>query len=93
MTKEEIVRVMIQAAGTNVSKAAMTRALDACLGSIQNAVAEGDKVSLRGFGTFSQVTLAEREGTNPQTKEKIIIPERKRCKFTQAEAFKTMMNE
>ena len=37
-------------------------------------IKKGDKVSLVGFGTFSTVKRAAREGRNPQTNQKIKIP-------------------
>ena len=45
--------------------------------SIKDALADGDKVSLIGFGTFSVKTRAAREGRNPRTGRKIKIPKKK----------------
>jgi integration host factor subunit beta len=36
----------------------------------------GEKIILRGFGTFKQVTKKARIATNPATKEKVNVPER-----------------
>ena len=41
--------------------------------SIGDALADGDKVSLVGFGTFEARERAARDGFNPQTGEKIKI--------------------
>ncbi|NPV52880.1 MAG: HU family DNA-binding protein [Firmicutes bacterium] len=42
--------------------------------SIKDALAQGDKVQLVGFGTFAVKKRAERVGRNPQTGEEIRIP-------------------
>lgn len=60
-------------------------ALDACLESIAQALANDDKVQLIGFGTFAMVEKPERTGVNPSTKEKIVIPARKVVKFKPAD--------
>ena len=55
------------AAGADISKAAAGRALDSFIGSVTNALKEGDSVALVGFGTFSVRERAARTGRNPQT--------------------------
>lgn len=42
---------------------------------ISEALANGDKVQLVGFGTFETRRRAARTGRNPQTGEEISIPE------------------
>ena len=42
-----------------------------------DALSRGDKIDLRGFGTFSVRESAARTGRNPQTGEPIQIPARK----------------
>ena len=64
-----------------MSKASAEKALHSILGSITDAVAEGDKVTLIGFGTFSASKRAAREGRNPQTGKTIQIPAKKVVKF------------
>ena len=60
---------------SNLSKADSTRALDALLGSIEEALIAGEKVQLVGFGTFETRERKAREGRNPRDpKETINIP-------------------
>lgn len=82
MTKTDLVNEIAEKAGLN--KVAAKAALDACLESIAQALANDDKVQLIGFGTFSVVEKPERTGINPQTKEKITIAARKTVKFKPA---------
>jgi nucleoid DNA-binding protein len=55
---------------------------------IINAVAKGEKVSIKGFGTFERVIRAERPGRNPQTGEPLTIPERAAPVFRAGKSFK-----
>lgn len=73
------------AAKAGLNKVAAKAALDACLESIAQALANDDKVQLIGFGTFAMVEKPERTGVNPSTKEKIVIPARKVVKFKPAD--------
>ena len=72
MTKEELVAKAAQDAGITKTQAA--NALKSVLASIEKALSKGDKVSLVGFGTFSVVKRAAREGRNPATGAPIRIP-------------------
>ncbi|MDR2107191.1 MAG: integration host factor subunit beta [Holosporaceae bacterium] len=51
--------------------------------SIINALKEGGRVELRGFGSFSVRERARSEGRNPRTGEKVIV-ERKKVPFFKA---------
>ena len=48
---------------------------------IVEALKNGEKVQLIGFGTFSVVEKAARKGINPATKEQITIAEKNVIKF------------
>lgn len=69
------------AAKADLTKAQAKAAMDACLESIAQALANEDRVSLLNFGTFMVVEKEARTGINPRTKEKIEIPARKVVKF------------
>jgi DNA-binding protein HU-beta len=71
MNRQELVDKIAEAAG--LSKKDSGDALDATLAAIGDALAEGDKVSLVGFGSFEARQRAARDGKNPQTGEKIKI--------------------
>lgn len=82
MNKTDLTNEIAAKAGLN--KVSAKAALDACLESIAQALANEDKVQLIGFGTFSVVEKPARTGLNPRTKEKIQIPARKAVKFKPA---------
>jgi len=56
--------------------------VNAVLETIQESLQEGDAVSLVGFGKFSVKDTAPSVRVNPQTREKINVPARKRVKFS-----------
>lgn len=86
MNKTELVAAV--AAKAELSKKDADAAVSAVLDSIKEALAEGDKVALVGFGTFSVKTRAARQGLNPRTKETITIPEAKVPAFKAGSALK-----
>ena len=79
MNKTELVDRI--AAGSDLSKAAAKKALDATTEAIKAALVAGDKVQLVGFGTFSVNERPARQGINPATKQKIQIAAKKVAKF------------
>ena len=86
MNKTELVAAV--AAKAELSKKDAEAAVNAVFDSVKDALAEGDKVSLIGFGTFSVKTRAARTGLNPRTKETIEIPESKVPAFKAGSALK-----
>lgn len=72
MTKAELVTAI--ANKTELTKKNSEAALTAVLESISEALKNGEKVVLVGFGTFEVRARAARTGINPRTKKKIKIP-------------------
>ena len=79
MNKSELVAAVAAQAG--LTKAQAQKAVEATVDAIAGALKGGDKVQLVGFGTFSVVEKAAREGANPATGAKIQIPAKKVAKF------------
>ena len=90
MKKVELVEAVAEKAG--LTKADATRAIDAFCETITDALANGDKVPLVGFGTFEVSQRAAREGRNPQTGETMQIKASKSPKFTAGKALKDALN-
>jgi len=86
MNKEDLVNAIHQKAG--LSKKDSASAVSATLEAIKEALAKGEKVQLIGFGTFDVFQKAARTGTNPRTKEKIMIPAKKAVRFKAGKALK-----
>ncbi|MGL4293680.1 MAG: HU family DNA-binding protein, partial [Bacteroidales bacterium] len=75
----ELINSMAEKSG--LTKTDAKKALDAFIGSVEEALINGDKISLIGFGTFSVSEKAERTGINPSTKQQIVIAAKKVVKF------------
>ena len=72
MNKAELIHAVANAA--DVSKKDAEAVLTAALDTITEALTEGEKVQLVGFGSFEVKKRAARLGRNPKTKEAIEIP-------------------
>ena len=72
MNKGELVDAV--AAKTNITKKQADEVISAFLSVVTEAVANGDKVTLIGFGSFERRDRSEREGRNPKTNEPMTIP-------------------
>jgi len=72
MNKQELVDAIATKAG--MTKKDADAILSAVTEVIMEAVADGDKVTLVGFGTFEPRDRQAREGRNPSTGKPITIP-------------------
>ncbi|MFB6277639.1 MAG: HU family DNA-binding protein [Halothece sp.] len=73
---------------SNVTKRQVDAVISATLDSIMESVAQGDKVTLVGFGSFERRNRKSREGRNPKTGEKMNIPETVVPAFSAGKFFK-----
>ena len=86
MNKSEMVAAIAERA--NLSKKDAEKALVAFIEETTNALKNGEKVQLVGFGSFEVKTRAARKGRNPQTKAVITIPASKAPVFKAVKSFK-----
>jgi DNA-binding protein HU-beta len=91
MNKTELVAAV--AAKAEISKKDAEAAVTATVDAITEALTDGEKVSLVGFGTFDVKERAARTGLNPRTKEKIEIPASKSPAFKAGKALKDAINK
>ncbi len=90
MNKGQLIDNIAESA--DISKAAASRALDAFIDTVTNALVEGDNVSLIGFGSFSVKERAARTGRNPQTGNEIQIAAAKVPAFKAGKSLKDAIN-
>lgn len=86
MNKTELVAAV--ATKAELSKKDAEAAVKAVIESVTEALADGEKVALVGFGTFDVKTRAARTGKNPRTGEAIEIPAAKVPSFKAGSALK-----
>lgn len=90
MNKTELVNVVADA--TNIAKKDVDAVVNATIKAITDALKEGDKVALIGFGNFEVKATAEREGRNPKTGETITIAASKKPVFSASKVLKDEVN-
>lgn len=86
MTKVEIIAAVAENAG--LSKKDAEKAVSATIEAITSGLKKDGKVQLVGFGTFEVRTRAAREGKNPATGAKIMIPATKVPAFKAGKSLK-----
>jgi DNA-binding protein HU-beta len=86
MNKTELINAVAEK--TTLSKKDCEAAVTAVFDAITEALIEGEKVQMVGFGSFEVKRRAERVGRNPQTKEAIQIPASKAPVFKPGKALK-----
>lgn len=91
MNKKELIKAISEKLG--VTQKAAGEQVDAIIDVITETLVAGDEVSLTGFGKFSVVERAERQGVNPATSEKITIPASKAPKFKASSTLKNLVNQ
>lgn len=79
MNKSELIGAVADKNGVTQAQAKVI--IESALETIKDAASNGAKVTLAGFGTFTQNTRKAREGVNPATGAKIQIAEKKVVKF------------
>ena len=77
MTKADLVDRAATAIGQRVTKRDCGLVIDAFLDTVKDALARGDHIEIRGFGTFKVRHRKARRGRNPKTGEPVEVPSRK----------------
>ena len=90
MNKADLVKSMAEK--SSLTRIDAEKALNAFVESVEEVLAQGDKVQLVGFGSFEVRKRAERKGRNPQTKAEITIKASKAPVFKVGKALKDMVN-
>ncbi|GAB5535715.1 MAG: HU family DNA-binding protein [Rubricoccaceae bacterium] len=91
MTKAQIVDRI--AGATGLTKIETEAVVDGFMHTVLDAVADGDRVELRGFGTFKAVERAPRTARNPRTDETVRVPRRYSPVFKPAQEFRRVVEE
>ncbi|MBS4055531.1 MAG: HU family DNA-binding protein [Thermaerobacter sp.] len=72
MNKSQLIDVVKQK--TDLTKKDIEVIVNTVFECVEEALVEGDKVAIAGFGTFAVRARAERRGRNPKTQEEIVVP-------------------
>jgi DNA-binding protein HU-beta len=91
MNKADLVKSIAEK--SDLTKADAERALNAFIESVEEALVNGDRVQLVGFGSFEVRERAARKGRNPQTNKEITIKASRAPVFRSGKALKDLVNE
>jgi DNA-binding protein HU-beta len=86
MTKAEVAAKLASKIG--ISNRQSVEAVEVFLECVKNALKEGDRVSLVGFGTFYIKERDARNGRNPRTGDSISIPRKRVATFKPGKALR-----
>ncbi len=90
MNKSELIRNIANNAGLTIKDA--TNAFEGFVTAVSEALNNGEKIQISGFGTYEIKAKDAREGINPKTGEKIQIAASKTPVFKFGKAFKDSFN-
>ena len=88
MNREELVTAV--SAKTGLTKASADEVLQTILATIMDAVRDGDRVAISGFGTFLLIERKARRVRNPRTGEPVEIAARKAPRFVPGKQFRDL---
>ncbi|RLI66883.1 MAG: DNA-binding protein HU [Candidatus Asgardarchaeum californiense] len=91
MKQKEFIEVVAQ--DCDMSKSRVKLVLLTMLDTITETLLEGESVQFPGFGTFTTVERAAREGRNPATGEAMTFPASTGVKFKVGAALKRTIKE
>lgn len=74
---------------TGMTKSQAKQAVSAVVDAMGEHLAQGHRIQVSGFGSFEVRDRAERQGTNPRTREKVTIPASKAVGFRAASNLKS----
>lgn len=76
MTKADLVEQVAEAIGPGITKKDCAMVVDGFLNAVRQALAEGEHIEIRGFGTFKVREREARTARNPRTGDPVQVPAR-----------------
>jgi len=92
VTKSQLVQELINRA-SHVSQKEMSLVVDAIFEGMAEALGQGDRIELRGFGTFEVRVREPRQGRNPKSGTKVKLGIRKVPFFKAGKELKELINK
>jgi len=90
VTKADIVEEISEKTGLNKKEAFVV--VDLMIDNIKKALSEGDKIELRGFGSFKVKKRNQRKARNPRNGETVDVPAKLVPFFKVSKALKERVN-
>lgn len=93
MTKADLVEQVTEAIGPGVTKKDCALVVDAFLNAIKQALANGEHIEIRGFGTFKVRDRKPRMARNPRTGDAVRVEARSVPVFKPSKYLKAQVAE
>jgi integration host factor subunit beta len=91
MTKSELIE-RLSAGQTHLSQADVELAVRAILEQLSRALSDGERIEIRGFGSFSLHFRPPRMGRNPKTGDPVALPGKYVPHFKPGKALRERVN-
>ena len=91
MTKSDIIKEVAE--GTGLTKVEIEAVLEGIILSISDSLRRGERVDIRGFGSFIVKQRAARDARNPATREIVKLQERFIPAFKVSKLLKEIVNK
>ena len=91
MTKSDLVQVLSEKIST-LTKKECEVIVDTVFHNMRDALQKGEKIEIRGFGSFTVRVRRAKEGRNPKTGEKVSIPEKRIPFFKVGKELRELVN-
>ena len=90
MTKTQFIDALSRSLGG--TKQESERALEAVLGTLSEALQNGEKLDWRGFGVFKVREAKARQARNPRTGEMVAVPAKRVATFKPGKELSALLN-
>ncbi|RMG14963.1 MAG: integration host factor subunit beta [Deltaproteobacteria bacterium] len=91
MTKSQLIEAIARKA-PHLSKKDVEAVVNLVFDSIRRAMRRGERVEIRGFGSFTVRERSARVGRNPKTGERVMVPSRRAPFFTVGKDLRERVN-
>ncbi len=91
MNRTQLAKEIAKKTGSSQKEA--LQYIDIIMGSISEAMEKGERVEIRGFGSFTVKKYDSRKGVNPKSGEKIMIPAKRLPSFRAGKDLKEKINK
>jgi integration host factor beta subunit len=91
MTKADLVEQITEAIGPGITKKDCAAVVDGLLNAVRRALANGERIEIRGFGTFKVRHRKSRLARNPRTGEPVRVEARAVPVFKPSKSFRNQV--